>query len=224
MHAPMTAPEATLLPPVSAYLASVENGVDAIPADRKEPLERLAAFVRAQRSAGDTARLVFICTHNSRRSQMGEILAAAAAAYYHVDRVETFSGGLEVTAFNARAMAALERAGFEIANPGGDNPHAQVTYADNRPPIEAFSKKYGDPFNPRDHFAAVMTCSHADASCPLVLGASLRVSTPYEDPKSSDGTPEETAVYDTRSRQIATEMMFVFSRVKAAGAHVAARE
>ena len=59
-----------------------------------------------------------------------------------------------------------------------------------------------------------MTCSHADAACPLVLGASVRVSVPYDDPKASDGTPEETATYDARSKQIATEMLFVFSRVK----------
>jgi protein-tyrosine-phosphatase len=188
--------------------------MDAIPPDRKEQLDRVAAFVRSRRSTGDTARLVFICTHNSRRSQMGQLWATAAAAYYGVDRVEAFSGGLEVTAFNPRAIAAVERAGFQVTSPEGDNPHVKVVYATDRPPLEAFSKKYGDPFNPKDNFAAVMTCSHADAACPLVLGASARISVQYDDPKSSDGTPEETATYDARSKQIATEMLFVFSRLK----------
>jgi arsenate reductase len=119
---------------------------------------------------------------------MGQTWATAAAAYYGIDHVDAFSGGLEVTAFNPRATAALERAAFQLANPGGDNPHVKVTYATNRRPLEAFSKKYGDPFNPKENFAAVMTCSHADAECPLVLGASVRVAIPYEDPKSSDGT------------------------------------
>jgi hypothetical protein len=68
---------------------------------------------------------------------------------------------------------------------------------------------------PQQNFAAVMTCSHADASCPLVMGASVRVAIPYEDPKAADGTPEETALYDARSKQIATEMLFLFSRVGA---------
>lgn len=195
--------------------------MDAIPADRKEMLDRIANYVRRRREAGETARLMFICTHNSRRSQMGQLWAAAAAAYYGVDHVETYSGGLEVTAFNTRAIAAVQRAGFQPASPGGDNPHVKVTYATDRAPLEMFSKKYGDPFNPQKDYAAVMTCSNADSACPLVLGASARIPLHYEDPKSSDGTPEETAAYDTRSQQIATEMLFVFSRVKQAPPAVA---
>ncbi len=207
-------PPATLLPSLRASLAALAPGMDAIPADRREHLERLAGFVQTKRVAGETARLVFICTHNSRRSQMGQLWAAAAAVYYGVDHVETYSGGLEVTAFNPRAVDALTRAGFQIEAGTGDNPHRKVTFATGAAPIETFSKKFGDPFNPQQSFAAVMTCSHADAACPLVLGASLRVSIPYEDPKASDGTPEETATYDARSKQIATEMLFLFSRVK----------
>jgi arsenate reductase len=213
---PPVASKAALLPAVAASLASFEAGLDAIPADRKEMLDRIATYVRTKRAAGETARLTFICTHNSRRSQMGQIWAAAAAGYNGIDRVETFSGGLEVTAFNARAISAVERAGIQVGSPGGDNPHVRVTYASDRAPLEMFSKKYSDPFNPQKDFAAVMTCSHADESCPLVIGASARIPLHYEDPKASDGTPEETATYDVRSKQIATEMLYVFARVKQA--------
>jgi protein-tyrosine-phosphatase len=199
---------------VAASLKSLEAGFDAIPADRKEMLDRVATFVRTRRSAGGTARLLFVCTHNSRRSQMSQLWAAAAAAYYGIDHVETFSGGLEVTAFNPRAIAAMERGGFQATNPGGENPHLMVTYASDRPALEMFSKKYGDPPNPKEDFAVVMTCSHADESCPLVIGASTRIPLHYEDPKASDGTPDETATYDARSKQIATELLFAFSRVK----------
>jgi arsenate reductase len=218
---PAPASRDALLPAVAASLAGLEGGAEALPAERKEALERVAGFVRTKRAAGETARLIFICTHNSRRSQMGQMWAAAAASYYGVDGVETFSGGLEVTAFNPRAIATLERAGFAIAGAGGDNPHVKVTYATNRPPIEAFSKKYSDPFNPQTGFVAVMTCSHSDSACPLVLGASLRVPLHYEDPKASDGTPEETATYEARSHQIATEMLYLFSHVKAEHAPIA---
>jgi hypothetical protein len=60
-----------------------------------------------------------------------------------------------------------------------------------------------------------MTCSHADKNCPSIQGASLRVSLPFEDPKVSDGTPEEAATYDQRAKQIATEMFYLFSRIDA---------
>jgi hypothetical protein len=58
-----------------------------------------------------------------------------------------------------------------------------------------------------------MTCSDADAACPIVFGAAERISIPYDDPKAADGTPDEAAVYDERCRQIAREMLYVFSRV-----------
>ena len=53
----------------------------------------------------------------------------------------------------------------------------------------------------------------ADAACPVVLGDALRVPIRYEDPKVADGTPQEAAVYDERCLQIATEMLYLFSRV-----------
>lgn len=45
--------------------------------------------------------------------------------------------------------------------------------------------------------------------------ADLRVGIPYDDPKAADGTPEESARYDERCKQIATEMLYLFSRVEA---------
>lgn len=203
-----------LLPSLQKYAQGLPAAFDAIPADRKPQLEKLALFIKTQRDSGQTARLVFICTHNSRRSHMGQLFATAAAAHYGIDRVESFSGGTEATAFNPRAVAALKRAGFSIDNPGGENPHYKVKFAAKLAPVEAFSKKYDDAFNPTKGFAAVMTCSHADKNCPTVAGASLRVPVHYEDPKAADGTPEEAAAYDARAKQIATELFYVFSRVK----------
>ena len=53
-----------------------------------------------------------------------------------------------------------------------------------------------------------------DKNCPVVFGASARVATPYEDPKAFDDTPEESAMYEARSKQIALETLYVFSLVK----------
>jgi arsenate reductase (thioredoxin) len=58
-----------------------------------------------------------------------------------------------------------------------------------------------------------MTCTQADAACPFVRGASMRIAVPYEDPKQADGTPEEAAAYDERTVQIATEMLYLFRKV-----------
>ncbi len=198
---------------LSSTIKRALAGVDALPAGRRRPLDDVAAFVSSKRAKGQTAALTFICTHNSRRSQMAQLWAAAAAAYFDIDDVGAYSGGTEVTAFNPRAVAAMTRAGFVIDNPGGDNPHYRVTYAEEGPSIECFSKTYDDPSNPSTGFAAVMTCSEADEACPVVLGAELRARVRYDDPKSADGTSEEASTYDARCLQIATEMLYLFSRV-----------
>lgn len=211
---PVTAAPPTVLSAVDRYLAAREAEIDQIPADRREALARVAQFVKKRRAAGRPARLLFICTHNSRRSHMAELWARAAAARHGVDGVQTFSGGTEATAFNPRAVAALERAGLEIEpTTAGDNPRYAVRYATDAPPAVAYSKVYDADGNPTADFAAIMTCSQADESCPLVRGAASRIAIPYEDPKAFDGTPRESRAYDERSAQIAREMLYVFSRL-----------
>lgn len=204
-----------MFPQLSTYIKSVVSDIDAIPQERKNLLKKIALFVQAKKQSNEPANLLFICTHNSRRSHFSQIWAATAAAYYGVqDGINTYSGGTEATAFNPRAVAAIERSGFKVQNPGGNNPHYKVTYTEGGAVIECFSKKYDDPFNANENFVAVMTCSHADKNCPSIAGASLRIPIPYVDPKESDGTEKEAATYDERCKQIATEMFYLMSQVK----------
>ena len=199
---------------VMDYIQEATQGFDQIPKERQKTLKELAAFIRKKIDKEEEAKLIFICTHNSRRSHMSQIWASVAAHYYQIRQVQTFSGGTEATAFNPRAVAALERAGLAIDKmTEGNNPHYQILWDDNTLVQEAFSKKYDDPVNPPEGFAATMTCSQADEACPFVPGATLRFSLPYEDPKKADDTPEEATRYDERSKQIATEMLYCFSQV-----------
>jgi arsenate reductase (thioredoxin) len=196
------------------YVASRVGEFDGIPPERRDQLRKLASFIRDKVRANRPARLVFICTHNSRRSQISQLWAATAAAYFGVPGVESFSGGTEVTAFNSRAVAALRRAGFAIDDPATtQNPRYRVQFHSNGSELECFSKRYGDAPNPKTDFCAVMTCSVADKHCPIVAGASERISLPFDDPKAFDGTPQETGKYDERCRQIAREILFTFSQV-----------
>ena len=200
-------------PALQAYIASFLPEVAQINEDRKLQLQEISQYISTKVAAGAPIHLTFICTHNSRRSHFGQIWAAVAAAWYRVENVHTYSGGTEATAFNPRAVAAAERAGFVIKNPGGDNPRYEVSFVEEHPSLECFSKTYDDLFNPQQNFAAVMTCSDADQNCPFIPGADRRFPVTYKDPKEADNTPEESARYDERCRQIATEMFYLFSEV-----------
>ncbi len=197
---------------LSPFVAALISEAELIPAARKELLLRFASYV-ASRSHEERIALNFICTHNSRRSHLAQIWAATAAYYYAIPNIQTFSGGTEATAFNPRAVAAMERAGFKIEAGEGDNPIYSVSFAAETDPLQCFSKVYDHDTNPKSKFAAIMTCSDADENCPFIPGVDLRLALTYEDPKLADDTPEETARYDERVRQIGREIFYAFSLV-----------
>lgn len=204
-----------LYPNLLQYVNLLVKDMDTIPKERKTELNKIALYISKKQQENKPSNIIFICTHNSRRSHLSQIWAQTAAAYYGLDKtIITYSGGTEATAFNGRAVATLERAGFVIQNLGGENPHYLVKYGENSEAMTCFSKKYNDSSNVQSNFLAVMTCSQADKNCPLVKGAAQRVSLPYSDPKVADGKPNEKTTYDERSKQIATEMFYIMSLVK----------
>lgn len=203
-----------LFPALGDYVQARLAEFGQIAEPRRELLGQLTAYVRECVQAGRPARLTFLCTHNSRRSHLSQLWAAVAAAVYRVPGVETFSGGTEATAFNPRAVSALQRAGFEItARDATANPRYAVRFGPEAAVLECFSKVYHEPPNPRRAYCAVMTCTQADEACPVVSGATRRISLPYDDPKAADDTPEEARRYDERCAQIARELLFAFSQV-----------
>lgn len=197
------------------YIQNAEREFSQIPDKRKADLEKIAVFVSKKTELGENAKLIYICTHNSRRSHFGQIWAATAAAFYGISGVEAYSGGTYVTAFNDRSVSAIKRAGFQVFNTTeGANPIYHLKYDENGEEIVAFSKRYDDVTNPQMDFCAIMTCNSADQACPVVFGASLRVATTYEDPKAFDDTPDEAKMYDERCKLIATETLYLFSKVE----------
>ncbi len=198
---------------IESFIQALQEESEQISAERKAQLERLSGYIDRQLGKGAEVRLNFICTHNSRRSHLGQIWATVAAEFLGIKGIQTYSGGTEATAFNPRAVAALQRIGFEIYSTGDENPRYEIRYSDTAAPIIAWSKTFDDPSNPKRDFAAIMTCSDADENCPFIPGADFRIPLTYRDPKEADGTPEESARYDERARQIGRELVWMMREV-----------
>ncbi|HAY3543052.1 protein-tyrosine-phosphatase [Elizabethkingia anophelis] len=183
--------------------------------ERKNVLWPLIGYIQKKINDKKRININFICTHNSRRSHLSQIWAQAAASYFNIPGVHCYSGGTEETALFPKIIETLKIQGFNILKiSDGNNPVYAIKYSANTPPVIGFSKKYDNPFNPEDSYAAVMTCSQADEGCPFIAGAEVRIPITFEDPKKSDNTPEQTQVYAERSLQIAAEMLYVFSSIK----------
>lgn len=202
-----------LFPELEAFLDARAAEAGRIPDSRRPLLEALGRWVAARLDAGEPARLVFVCTHNSRRSHLAMVAAAAAAVRAGLRGVETFSAGTEATACHPNTVAALRRAGYRV-EPTTDppNPRYRVLLGDGLPSLELFSKTLAHPSLPASGFLAVMTCAEADTGCPVVPGAAARLALPYDDPKTADGTPDEAATYDARCAEITHELLWALTR------------
>jgi arsenate reductase (thioredoxin) len=202
----------------NSFYESLESIIADLPIAQIAPqrmsvIDQMVDYIVQKIKSNQEVRLNFICTHNSRRSQFSQIWAQTAADYYEVPAF-CYSGGVEVTAFNERAVAAIRRDGFKVVQKGDENPVYFVFHGEDSEPIVTFSKVYDDPLNAQKGFAAVMTCDHADENCPFIPGAEARIPLRFEDPKAFDDTDLEERMYTQRSHQIGAELFLIFQKVK----------
>lgn len=199
---------------IKKYCDDLTYEFDTISIERKALLGNIACYIISKKNAGKPINMVYICTHNSRRSHFGQIWAQVAAHYFNIKNINAFSGGTEATAFNINAINAVERIGFDVKKINNDvNSVYHISYDEIEKPIVCFSKVYNDFQNPKSEFIAIMTCSDAEENCPFIPSVELRIGTTYDDPKAFDNTPLQDVKYDERSKQIAIETLYVFSLV-----------
>ena len=110
-------------------------------------------------------RVIFVCTHNSARSQMAEGMLRAWAG----DRFEVFSAGTEATRVRPEAIAVMSELGIDI---GG---HTSKT-------LEPF---LGESFN-----WLVTVCDDAKEACPTFPGVRQQAHWSIEDPSGLQGDDE----------------------------------
>lgn len=123
-------------------------------------------------------RILFLCTHNSCRSQMAEGLVN----HFFGDRWEAWSAGTEATMVNPRAIRTMAELGIDISG------HRSKT-------LDEFSD---------DRFDWVITlCGDANEKCPLFFGGVKREHLGFDDPSRASGTDEEIMV---EFRQVRDEM------------------
>ncbi len=208
----MMATQTTLFPEIEAFVAKLDPKT--ISEERKEIIQPLIEVLRSKVSSDQDIRINFICTHNSRRSHLSQVWAQTLAAYFKIKNVFCYSGGTEATALFPTVASTLQSSGFEVNTLSeGNNPVYAIKYANNEHPVIGFSKTLDDDFNPKSNFVAIMTCDSANEACPFVPGAEKRIPITYEDPKAYDNTPQQADKYKERSRQIATELFYVFSQI-----------
>jgi protein-tyrosine-phosphatase len=188
---------------------------DLITETRKQELESLAIVINESLTNFGKAEITVICTHNSRRSQLGQLWIKAAAIHYGIKNIYTFSGGTEATSFNFRMVNAVKEYGFKVKQLDENvNPKYHISLGEEDESMDIlYSKVYSENYNPQSNYIAVMVCSQADEGCPFVAGAFKRISLPYLDPKEFDDTEFESIKYLEKVKEIGREMLYTVSKI-----------
>jgi arsenate reductase (thioredoxin) len=107
-------------------------------------------------------RVIFVCTHNSARSQMAEGMLRAWGG----DRFEALSAGTEATRVRPEAVAAMEEIGIDIG---------------------AQASKTLEPFLGQSFAWLITVCDQAREACPTLPGVDQQLSWSIEDPSGVEG-------------------------------------
>jgi len=224
-----------LLPKIAAHLRAISGQFDRIDDQHLAASQELADWIAKNYRPDKPLAVLCVCTANSRRSILTATLGNVAAAYYGLPNLRFHCGGTQPSACNPRTVATLREIGIVIDGTGDEAPRGDPNVANpiyrfrwgkegNSTGLESleFSKRYDDPQNPQQDFAALMVCSDADGACPIIKGAALRLSLPFSDPKQFDNTDVESQKYAERRDDIGRVMLAAVmqarNRVTLAGA------
>lgn len=128
-------------------------------------------------------KVLFLCTGNSARSQIGEALLRQLAG----DRFEVYSAGLEPKGVHPLTVAALKEEGIDV---GG-----------------AESTDVRDYLGKINFDDLISVCGHADTHCPDFPGVQRRYHWPFEDPAAAQGSEaEQLAVFRKVRDQIKAKL------------------
>ncbi|MCI2228201.1 hypothetical protein MC378_03410 [Polaribacter sp. MSW13] len=181
--------------------------------DRKNLLLGIAEGVAKEYAKNKTVHLNFICTHNSRRSQLGQVWSFFAANFFGLN-IKAYSGGTEITSFHRNTIKTLQKVGFtfQLVDFSHQNPKYLISFNGTNKSILGYSKRFDCLENP-ESYIAITTCNDADKNCPFVPKATYRFHLPYVDPKDSDSTNLQETIYLKINKKVAAEMFFIFSEI-----------
>lgn len=127
---------------IDDYIDTLTNNFESISQNRKLEIEKLSEIICGELSEHQLCNVVFICTHNSRRSQIAELLFRIGIRYHQIRGLHGYSGGTEATAFNPSAVNACRNKNIPVIKLDGSIAnHTYVTsYKYNLDVILQFSK------------------------------------------------------------------------------------
>ncbi|MEN4018246.1 MAG: arsenate reductase ArsC [Methanobacterium sp.] len=110
--------------------------------------------------------VLFICTHNSARSQMAE----GIFSHLYGEKYDVYSAGIDPQGVHPMAVQVMDEIGIDISN---------------------YRSKSLKEFENMKFDYVVTVCEKAAKTCPIFLGGVNYFKKSFEDPSALEGTEEE---------------------------------
>ena len=133
----------------------------------------------------DRRRVMFVCTHNSARSQMAEGMLRAMGG----DTFEVFSAGTEATGVRPEAIAVMDEIGIDISG------HTSKSLA---------------PFMGESFSWVITVCDEAKEACPTIPGVAQQDHWSIDDPSAVEGDEETRLAAFREARDIIRDRVHIF--------------
>jgi arsenate reductase (thioredoxin) len=130
-------------------------------------------------------RVLFVCTHNSARSQMAEGMVRAWGG----DRFEAFSAGTEATQVRPEAIEVMHEIGIDIST---------------------HKSKMILPFIGETFGWVITVCDAAKEACPVIPGAGQQAHWSIEDPSAVEGSEEDRLEAFREARDLIRDRVHMF--------------
>jgi protein-tyrosine-phosphatase len=138
-------------------------------------------------------RVLFLCTHNSARSQMAEAILRDLGG----SRVETASAGTEVTRVHPLAVREMAERGIDISG---------------------FRSKHLEEFLGEDFDYVVTVCDNAQEACPIFPGDPERIHWSIPDPSGVEGEESvRAAAFKRAADELTTRIRYLLSLIEKKG-------
>ena len=133
----------------------------------------------------DPQRVIFVCTHNSARSQMAEGMLRAWGG----DRFEVFSAGTEATGLRPEAILVMDEIGIDISGQ---------------------TSKTLEPFLGQVFSWLVTVCDEAKEACPTIPGVAQQAHWSIDDPSAAEGNEEARLAAFRVARNVLRDRIHIF--------------
>lgn len=179
---------------------------------RLKILDQLMVYLKELVAKKLELNVIFVCTHNSRRSQFAQFWLDTFLHNFGIENYNIFSAGTVETEVHKNVISVIEHYGFTVTKDSEINNKKYKIALGKGYEINLFSKEITSVLEAGlGSFVLIFVCDSAYENCPFVIENQKHFSLTFEDPGRYDEDLNALEYYQKCAYKIAAEMHYLAS-------------